>query len=384
MENALEKYRQLSAPVEGPANALATPYGYRAAQDFMSALGIAQHILGTPSRVGEFVDRSVQAGGFQNMDPNEVGSMAAEAGFFPVLGALGGVPRNAAGMVASGGSEFHPLKYGAGGAAAAGAGTVGVDAYNGEFPGFTVDYMTDRLGPNMGYGALAGAGLAVGGALIDDIGEGVAQREKMRDLMQHQEKMKAWRSQNVPSTTGQRGPTGPQGPTGFGSQVPPSGGQGPSAVQPRQGPASGMPNAPQNTGNPSSLGSSGGLLNPSNDYLDMHTVVARQVLNRRLNDGAATVTPDTLVADLASEFNRVGLPVPPSLRDRARETLSQMSQQNPNLRKSMDDPMQVLWGVINSTGKPGTLGLAGLGVGAAAGSDDDPALLEYLRMTGAL
>jgi hypothetical protein len=274
MENALEKYRQLSAPVEGPANALATPYGYRAAQDFMSALGIAQHILGTPSRVGEFVDRSVQAGGFQNMDPNEVGSMAAEAGFFPVLGALGGVPRNAAGMVASGGSEFHPLKYGAGGAAAAGAGTVGVDAYNGEFPGFTVDYMTDRLGPNMGYGALAGAGLAVGGALIDDIGEGVAQREKMRDLMQHQEKMKAWRSQNVPSTTGQRGPTGPQGPSGFGSQVPPSGGQGPSAVPPRQGPASGTPSAPQSAGNLPSNGS-GPLSTPSGDYTAEHTFVPR-------------------------------------------------------------------------------------------------------------
>lgn len=322
-------------------------------------MGVAQHIANTPQRVTDLSNRMAD-GGHESMDPYEVGQASVDGGMMPLFGAIGGIPRNAAGQIGAGGAEeFNPLKWAAGGAAGVGAVTVGNDIYHDEFPGFSSEYMMDRLGPNMGYGALAGAGAAVGGALLT--GDPMPGR-----------RLAVTPQPGGGPKGGPHGPTTPVSPGYSGSQAPPSGGQGPASVGPRPGPASGTPNAPQNTGNPSSLGSSGGLQRVDKEYTEDHRRHARHVLHTLLSDESKTVTPASLVSELTKTYNQMSMPVPSALRDRARETLRLIYEQNPNFRKSIGlDKADLTVGIYGATGKPGTLALPGAIGGGLFGLQED-------------
>lgn len=370
--------QQLPEFVKMLVDLLATPKGQDIAKDFNTfaekGSGAVEHVARTGERAFDLMERS--GGDPRNMDPAEIGQTALEVGTVPLMGAVGGVPKNAAGQVVAL-EHGNPIKLGTMGAAAGGAGTAAYDWSQGDLKELDWDYILDRAGPNMLGGAALGFGTGVVGELLDEA-----------DWAKRQFKQRPTPKWNdLPASVSSPTPRVPRGPGGMspqsagpGSSAPPQqSGRGntpaPQPSAPGSTPPSGVPTGSQSGGNQTMSGSSGGA---PNQYTEDHTKAARVYLdNLFASTNTGGRTPAQISGDLQPYFRGVGLSNPPDTRERAAETLGMLRKLLPK-DLSSTDTATVMRAVRQATGKAGTLGVAG----AAMSNDDLEALLAEIMGGG--
>lgn len=363
------------------ADLLATPKGQEVAKDFNTAKDvsgqIAYDVVTTPSRVAMGFKDVLDNGGIENADPDELGRLAVEGGTMPLFGALGGVPRNAAGQVVAL-EHGNPLKLATMGAAAGGAGTAAYDLSQGDLDKLDWDYILDRAGPNAAKGAALGFGTGVVGELLDEADW--AKRQFTRNARPSRE----W-TDLPPSMS----PPKPPVPPGSGAGRPGSAPAGSSLAQPQSAPAGRQapPPAPPGSGQPSrapTRSQSGGsqtspeTLEAPDGYGANHTAGARLYLDWLFDPtNPRGATPEKVASELGPYFKGLKSVSPESVRGRAANTLELLRKSLPR-DLSTADRATVTRAIREATGKAGTLGIAG----AAVADDDLEALLAEIMGGG--
>ena len=178
-------------------------------------INVAAYLAGIPERVGSVSDR-MAAG--EDVSPDEVGAAALEVGTLPLMGAIGGIPRNAVGQV---GAPYEYPSFGSMAVAGGAAGFGGTPAYDllttGEWKGWQDEETRQRMLENGFIGAVAAPTMMFGARLADDFLSEPRVVTSTRNVPQSAQRIEPqlkFPDSNLPSKSGPPGARGKWGAAG--------------------------------------------------------------------------------------------------------------------------------------------------------------------------